>query len=54
MGLFDSIGRTFDRVDDVTGAVADTAKLMPFVVGGLALCVGVAIIIYGTSYLPSS
>lgn len=53
MGFFDSVANIFDkapeRADAALGAATSTVKLMPWIVGGLALCVGVGIIIYASN-----
>jgi hypothetical protein len=51
MGLLDIFSNAATSANEVTVAVGDTAKLLPYVVGGLAVCVGIAVILYGTSYI---
>ncbi len=53
MGFFDSIGNIFnkapERADAALGAATSTIKLMPWIIGGLAVCVGIGIIVYASN-----
>ena len=51
MGFFDIFKNAADSANDVSIAVGDTARMLPYVVGGLAVCIGIAVILYGTSYI---
>lgn len=59
MGIFDSVSKFLgvgdefqsakDATKDITDGVGQTAKLMPWIVGGLAVTVMVAIILLATN-----